>query len=485
MKLYYVTLFSAQVYISASFSWNYSSNRPCNNVLLRKQQLSVFSSSSDDEMSEEERKRFDEIASQFLNTDSDENVESDFPSAFPMNPFRSTVKKGGKDSLYSDEELFSVLTIHEELSALEVDTSDGQNVSQSSNDMDDNPLGGIHELVTKTLEIESMTSLSSKGFSMVSKMTSSVELPSELKERSKQIRAIASDVDGTILTKHMSIHPRTRLALIRAIDSANKYKDAVAKNESGDNYLKYFFPATGKSRKGCLDSLGIEIGSLIEENCGGVFLQGLFCVDSKGNVVFEKKLDQRAIGAAEALVRENDISIVAYDGDDLYTTNQSEIVVHLHEHYGEPLPRLLPKDDDETVRELTSHEPSMHKLLLMDDDIDKLTNVVRPKLEALAEEFDACVTQALPTMLELLPKGCSKAFGVEKLCEAIGIDPSSEMLALGDAENDAGMLDLALIGVAVGNASPPAIEAADFVIDYTNDEGGAGHAIEAFIDHIE
>ncbi|GFH45525.1 hypothetical protein CTEN210_01999 [Chaetoceros tenuissimus] len=482
MKLHHVTLFSAQVYMSTSFSWNYSRNRPCNNVLHRQRQPSLFSSSSSDDMSEEERQRFDEIASQFLNTESDENVESDFPSAFPLNPFRSTLKKGGKDSLYSDEELFSVLTIHEELSAVEVDTSGSQNVS---NEVDDNPLGGIHELVTKTLEIESMTSLSSKGFSMSSKMSSSVELPSELKERSKQIRAIASDVDGTILTKHMSIHPRTRLALIRAIDSANKYKDAAAKNESGDKLLKHFFPATGKSRKGCLDSLGIEVGSLIEENCGGVFLQGLFCVDSEGNVVFEKKLDQRAIEAAEALVRENDISIVAYDGDDLYTTNQSEIVVHLHEHYGEPLPRLLPKDVDDTVKELASHEPSMHKLLLMDDDIDKLTNVVRPKLEALADEFDACVTQALPTMLELLPKGCSKALGVQKLCEAIGIDPSSEMLALGDAENDAGMLDLALIGVAVGNASPPAREAADFIIDYTNDEGGAGHAIEAFIDHIE
>lgn len=83
-----------------------------------------------------------------------------------------------------------------------------------------------------------------------------------------------------------------------------------------------------------------------------------------------------------------------------------------------------------------------------------MINVVGPKFEAIPEDFDACVTQAL-TMLELLPNVCSKALGVKKICEAVGIDPSSKMLALGDAENDAGMLYLAFIGLAVGNASPP------------------------------
>ena len=116
----------------------------------------------------------------------------------------------------------------------------------------------------------------------------------------------------------------------------------------------------------------------------------------------------------------------------------------------------------------------------MDDDTDKLTNLVRPKLEQLAQQYDACVTQALPTMLELLPKGCSKAIGVAKLCKALDIDMKNELLAIGDAENDAGMLDDACLGVAVGNACPRARDAADVILDQTNDDGGAGVAIEAF-----
>ena len=81
-------------------------------------------------------------------------------------------------------------------------------------------------------------------------------------------------------------------------------------------------------------------------------------------------------------------------------------------------------------------------------------------------------------MLELLPQGCSKALGVEKLCQALGIDPSTQLLAIGDAENDVEMLEMAAIGVEVGNAGDLAREAADIVLDETNDDGGAGLAME-------
>jgi hydroxymethylpyrimidine pyrophosphatase-like HAD family hydrolase len=83
-------------------------------------------------------------------------------------------------------------------------------------------------------------------------------------------------------------------------------------------------------------------------------------------------------------------------------------------------------------------------------------------------------------MLEVLPKGCSKAQGVTELCKLLGIDPSTQLLAMGDAENDIGMLRLAAIGVAVGNAIPMVKGMADIVMTETNSEGGAGVAIEQF-----
>ena len=123
---------------------------------------------------------------------------------------------------------------------------------------------------------------------------------------------------------------------------------------------------------------------------------------------------------------------------------------------------------------LAEHAPGVHKLLIMDDDPAKLSNVVRPKLERLALRVDATVTQALPTMLELLPAGCSKGDGVARLCSALGVNAGGELLALGDAENDAEMLEMASIGVAVGNACRRVRDAADFVMRESHEEGGGG-----------
>lgn len=449
-------------------------------------------------MSPEEKEQFEEVVEAFLSdftsTDAATNNgegQSDFPSGFRKNPFSSSLKSAQtKSNLYSDEELFLVLKLHEDLQSCNEDRKNDYNDDENANsDKEKDQFSsswGIQELVVKTLQEDNTVPLAT-GLPKTPTFQT-IDIDEKLQVRSNRIRAIASDVDGTILTSKMSVHPRTRLALKRAIQSASSWASG---NQKGDkksspaNRIQYFFPATGKSRLGALDSLGIELGSLVSQNCGGVYLQGLYCVDPNGRVVFEKKLDKSAIRAAETLAEETCVSVVGYDGDNLYTTNQTDIVRHLHEHYGEPLPVLLPKlqddpDEQNTVRKLASHKASMHKLLLMDNDVDKLTHIVRPKLEELASHHGACVTQALPTMLELLPGGCSKAIGVEKLCQALDIDPCSELLAIGDAENDAGMLRMACIGVAVGNASPPAREASDFVLEFTNDQGGAGVAIELF-----
>jgi magnesium-transporting ATPase (P-type) len=54
-----------------------------------------------------------------------------------------------------------------------------------------------------------------------------------------------------------------------------------------------------------------------------------------------------------------------------------------------------------------------------------------------------------------------------------------EVLALGDAENDIEMLQLAGIGVAMGNAHEKLKAVADYVVA-TNDEDGVAEAVERF-----
>lgn len=61
----------------------------------------------------------------------------------------------------------------------------------------------------------------------------------------------------------------------------------------------------------------------------------------------------------------------------------------------------------------------------------------------------------------------------------LGIDPAACM-ALGDGENDVEMLRLCGLGVAVGNAGPPALAASD-AITSSNDEDGVARAVERFV----
>lgn len=140
-------------------------------------------------------------------------------------------------------------------------------------------------------------------------------------------------------------------------------------------------------------------------------------------VVYEEKLPSAAVEAAEELLAAVDIAVVGYDGDNLYTTDLTrKEVAELHEKFGEPA--------SEEISSLVGHLPGVHKLLLMDNDLEKLNQEVRPRLEELAKEYKCVVTQAVPTMLELLPFGCSKAKGVQMLCEHLGVDPTTQLLTL-------------------------------------------------------
>ena len=72
--------------------------------------------------------------------------------------------------------------------------------------------------------------------------------------------------------------------------------------------------------------------------------------------------------------------------------------------------------------------------------------------------------------LDVVQPGVSKATGIRALMDAFGID-ASEVMAFGDAGNDAEMLRLAGVGVAMGNASDELKSIADLVCDPCEEQG--------------
>ena len=54
------------------------------------------------------------------------------------------------------------------------------------------------------------------------------------------------------------------------------------------------------------------------------------------------------------------------------------------------------------------------------------------------------------------------------------------VMSIGDAPNDVGMIRWAGLGVAVANAWPETIEAADVIVE-SNDEGGVASALQKYV----
>ena len=128
-------------------------------------------------------------------------------------------------------------------------------------------------------------------------------------------------------------------------------------------------------------------------------------------------------------------------------------------HYArvpEPMAKVLFGTDDELLMQQLEHALHSH-----------------PK----ADNFGFVRTQS--NLFEILPQGVCKGTAIEKLVELLGLD-INKTIALGDYDNDISMFHAAKLGVAVANACPDALAAADYVT-VSNDE----HAIAKLIAQLE
>ena len=82
-------------------------------------------------------------------------------------------------------------------------------------------------------------------------------------------------------------------------------------------------------------------------------------------------------------------------------------------------------------------------------------------------------------LIEIVPLGISKATGVEEVARPHGIT-AEDVVAFGDMPNDVPMLEWAGLGVAVANAHPAALAAADEVTA-SNDEDGVALVLERLL----
>lgn len=131
------------------------------------------------------------------------------------------------------------------------------------------------------------------------------------------------------------------------------------------------------------------------------------------------------------------------------------------------------------VETMRQWQEGAHKLLCMGpaQQIDAVTAVLA------AQQLPVQLVRSKDTYLEILPPLAEKGVALQAMCRKLGI-PVRQSMAMGDHDNDCGMLRAAGLGVAMGNGSAAAKAAAD-VCTSTNDDAGVARAIDTWILHKE
>ncbi|KAK4531814.1 hypothetical protein CCYA_CCYA09G2671 [Cyanidiococcus yangmingshanensis] len=329
--------------------------------------------------------------------------------------------------------------------------------------------------------------------------------------RAFNYRVIASDMDGTFLARDHSVPERNIQAVLECIRRGI-----------------LFLPATGKSRAGAMASVG-PLASLLTSNdshgAPGVYIQGLVVYGLRGELVYQQTLPRETARELVRVQRELRFgALVAYSGDRIVCEERNTYTERLVP-YHEPEPDDSHGEAWERLLERPEHEFPIHKMLFVDsvERIRELRPLVeeavgqatpsispsngefstttldrtRPPLNAPSNQIGEhtsspvsrqhlvqhtshgrCV-QACPDMLEVLPANANKGDGLRRLLEHLGIR-AEEVVAIGDAENDIEMIRYAGLGIAVGNALPILKDAADVVLDVTNDDAAVAAAVERF-----
>ena len=244
------------------------------------------------------------------------------------------------------------------------------------------------------------------------------------------IKAVFFDIDGTLVSFKTHEVP------------ASTVKALAALREKG---VKVFI-ATGR-QKGSINNLG----SLQFD--GYVTLNGGFCL-AGDEVIYKRSIPQEDIQALIRYQQEKPFPCALVEEDGLFQNYIDENALSLYGLLNFPLPPVRPLEENngKEVFQLIAFFHSANEQEIMS---------VLPHCEA---------TRWNPLFADVVPKGSSKAIGIDHIIAHYGI-ALEETMAFGDGGNDIPMLRHAGIGVALGNASDEVKASADWVTTSVDEDG--------------
>lgn len=262
------------------------------------------------------------------------------------------------------------------------------------------------------------------------------------------IELLALDVDGTLVDEALSIRNRVREAVIQAQE-----RDVVVTLATG-RMLEATVPFARE--------LEIEAPLICYQG-------GLIQAPRADEALYRATMDPGIVRDALAWRAGHGWHAVLYADDALYIAERRYPESYYRDLLGENLHWV-----DDLISVLNRHDPVKFLFIADPAEADQIEAAMRQRFEGQME-----VVRSHANFVEGNPLGVSKGDALRRLADHLGI-PQGRVMAIGDQGNDASMLSWAGVGVAMGDASPVAKSAADWIAPPFS-EDGAAVAIERFI----
>ncbi len=259
-------------------------------------------------------------------------------------------------------------------------------------------------------------------------------------------KLIALDVDGTIRSADSPIAERTR----RAVDTA---RDAGA----------IVTLATGRAFRSATVNcavLGINVPIASSQ---GAYIANPVSEEVLRHCPLTNSLALSALDALEAHIDSDELQVVAYCPGRLYVDDMTEWAAG----YGRRTDIAVELVDN--LRDVADEGLTRIVAVGMEDH-DAIERLERRAKPLLSEQM--LVMRSLPYFCEILHPNGGKEDALAWMCDYFGIQ-RSETVAFGNGYNDVQMLDWASLGIAVGDAVPEALAAADRIAPPFEEHGVA------------
>ncbi len=251
-----------------------------------------------------------------------------------------------------------------------------------------------------------------------------------------------SDLDKTLLRSDLSISPYTK--------------------EIWNGFSKPLSIATARSYTGAMKLLeGLRLQYPL------ILLDGAMIAKSDGTIIRLNALDKEMTDAIIMMVEEEFDErplVVGYEKD----TERFLYPKRLNPHQKELLQNYRNDKRVLGIEQLEGLEKNLKIVYLGSEELLKGIEQMVKERFAVESKLSKDPYQNCHFLTFLHPKG-DKAHALAELEEIIGVKPQ-EVTSFGDSLNDIGMFRLSGRAVAVANALPLVKEAADIVLEWSNDE---------------